>query len=219
MRQGNTKYISIIIAALSIALFILSCSFKPSPKKVVEDYVRAYNTHRVDDIMALYSDDILFEITGFGLSVSGKESVKGIAEYDSVLNTILTLSDISVNGDTVFCSLTENNDWCKAAEIPAAYYPKTTFIVKNYKISQIHAEIADSSLENFEGVLDYFVHWGNENYPDKMRRMAPDGIFIYNAENGETMVSMLREWKAATKQEQRESILRRAPIKKEKSQK
>lgn len=219
MRQGKNKSISIIIAAISITIFILSCSFKPSPKKVVEDYVKAYNSHQIVNIMALCSDDIYFQVPGLGLDANGKESVRAIANYDSTLNTIMTLSDIRVNGDTVFCSLTENNDWCNAAEIPAAYYPKTTFIVKDSKIAKIHAEIADSSLENFEGVLDYFVHWGNENYPEKMRRMAPEGVFIYNAENGETMVSLLREWKASTKQDHLESILRLAPIKKEKSMK
>jgi len=200
MRQIKTKSVSIIIPAMAIAIFILSCSFKPSAKKVVEDYAKANNTHRIDDIVAFYSDDILFEIPGFGMSMSGKDQMRSIAEYDSVLNTIMTISDVSVNGDTVTCSLSEYNNWIDAAEIPAAYYPKTTFIIKDYKISKLHAEIADSSLENFERVLDFFVHWGNDNYPDKMKQMAPEGKFIYNAENGETVVSMLREWKETTKQ-------------------
>ncbi|UCC79744.1 MAG: nuclear transport factor 2 family protein [Candidatus Zixiibacteriota bacterium] len=202
MRRKKTKLIVIPLTAVFVATIILNCSLKPSPQKVVEDYVKAYNSHQVDNIMALYHDSVSFEVTGFNMNFKGKQSVRSIAEYDSVLNTIMTLSNISASGDTVYCSLSEYNNWVDAAEIPAAYYPRTTFVVKDNKITRLYAEIADSSLENFERVLDYFVFWGNDKYPEKMRKIAPDGDFIYNAGNGAMVVEMLREWKAEQKQQE-----------------
>ena len=89
-----------------------------------------------------------------------------------------------------------------AAEIPDAYYPRVMYVVKEGKITYTYAELADSSKENFERVLDQFVFWGNDNYPEKMKKMAPTGEFVYNAENGVTVVEMLREWKAEQKQQQ-----------------
>lgn len=188
------KALTIIVTATTFLL--LACSFKPSPEKIVDDYVKAYNSHLVDRIMALYADSVSFEVPGFGISYKGKDAVRAIAEYDSVLNTIMTLSNITASADTVFCSLSEYNNWVEAAEIPAAYYPRTMFVVKDGKITRLYAEIADSTLENFERVLDHFVFWGNEKYPDKMKKMAPEGDFVYNAENGIMVVEMLREWKA-----------------------
>jgi hypothetical protein len=173
----------------------------------VEDYVKVYNSHQVDKIMTLYADSVTFEVTGFGMNFKGKNAVRGIAEYDSVLNTIMTLSNITMSADTVFCSLSEHNNWVGAAEIPDAYYPKTTFVVEDNEIARIYAEIADSSLENFERVLDHFVFWGSDKYPEKMKKMAPTGEF--------TVVEMLREWKA--EQKQQKPVPDKMPIRQDKT--
>ena len=213
MRKKEIKTVLIPLLTVSSTLIISSCSFKPSPEKIVEDFVVAYNSHQVAKIMEHYSDSITFEVTGFGMNFKGKEAVRAIAEYDSALNTVMTLSDITASADTVFCSLSEHNAWVEAAEIPDAYYPRTMFVVKDNKIERLYAEIADSSLENFERVLDYFVFWGNDKYPEKMKTMAPDGDFVYNAENGAMVVEMLREWKA--EQKQREPVTGLMPKRKD----
>jgi hypothetical protein len=205
------------IPVLIVLAFLLACSFKPSPEKVVEDFAKTYNTHQVSDIMALYADNVTFEVTGFNMNFKGKESVRSIAEYDSALNTIMTLTNITASGDTVFCFLSEYNNWVEAAEIPAANYPRTIFIVEDSKIKSLYAEIADSTLENFERVLDHFVFWGNDNYPENMKKMAPEGDFIYNAENGTMVVEMLREWKGEQKQGQQEPVTGLMPRKKDKA--
>jgi len=217
MRKQEIKLIMILISAVSMAIILSNCSLKSSPQKVVEDYVSSYNSHQVDKIITLYADSVTFEVIGFNINIRGREAVRSIVEYDSALNTIMTLSNIRVSDDTVFCSLSEQNDWVDAAEIPAAFYPRTMFIVEDNKISQIHAEIADSSLENFERVLDYFVFWGNDKYPEKMKTMAPEGDFIYNAENGAMVVEMLREWKAEQKQGQQEPVLGKMPMRQDKN--
>jgi hypothetical protein len=196
-----------------MAVIFSNCSFKPSPEKIVEDFVKTYNSHQVAKIMELYADSVTFEVTGFNMKFKGKEAVRAIAEYDSALNTIMTLSNITASADTVFCSLSEHNDWVEAAVIPDAYYPRTMFVVKEKKIERLYADIADSSHENFERVLDHFVFWGNDNYPEKMKKMAPDGDFVYNAKNGAMVVEMLREWKA--EQKQREPVTGLMPKRKD----
>jgi len=202
MRKKKIGFVMILISAVSMAVISSNCSFKSSPEKIVEGFVKTYNSHQVSEIISLYHDSITFEVSGFGINLKGKESVRAIAEYDSALKTIMTLSNITASDDTVFCSLSEHNDWVEAAEIPDAYYPQTMFVVKDNKIERLYAEIADSSLENFERVLDYFVFWGNDKYPEKMKTMAPEGDFVYNAENGAMVVKMLREWKAEQKQQE-----------------
>ncbi|UCE65978.1 MAG: hypothetical protein JSU85_14160 [Candidatus Zixiibacteriota bacterium] len=200
-----------VLFIMATAVLLYSCSFKPSPKKIVEDMISVKNTHQVTASLEYFADDALLEIPKMGIKMEGKEGRRAIAEYDSVLNTILAPSNFAISGDTVFCSVTEHNDWIEAAEIPDAYYPRVMFVVKDNKISYNFAELADSSKENFERVLDHFVFWGNDKYPEKMKTMAPEGDFIYNAENGIMVVDMLREWKAEQKQGKREPVSGRMP--------
>lgn len=195
------KVLTIIVTAIAISLY--SCSFKPSPEKIVEDMIKAKNSHQVSATLEYISDEALLEIPKMGIKTTGKEGRRNVAEYDSALNTILTPSNFTVSADTVFCSITEHNDWIAAAEIPDAYYPRVMFVVEDGKISYTYAELADSSKENFERVLDHFVFWGNDKYPEKMKKMAPEGDFVYNADNGTMVVEMLREWKAEQKQQER----------------
>jgi hypothetical protein len=195
-----------IISIIAPIFFLFSCSFKPSPKKVVEDHIAEKNSRQVSAIMDNFAENYTFQIPKMGIEMSDMDQIRAIAEYDSALHTTLTLSNISVNGDTVFCSITEHNNWVAAAEIPDVYYPEVMFVVDNEKISHVYAEIADSSMENFRQVLDQFVLWGNDKYPDKMKKMAPEGNFLYTAENGAMVVEMLREWKAEQKQGQQEPV-------------
>jgi hypothetical protein len=191
-----------VLSIMAITILLYSCSFKPTPKKIVEDMIRVKNSGQVTAALEYISDNSLLEIPKMGIRMEGKEGRRAIAEYDSALHTVLTPSDFTISGDTVFCSITEHNDWIEAAEIPDAHYPRVMYVVKDGKITYTSAELDDSSKENFERVLDQFVFWGNDNYPEKMKKMAPTGEFVYNAENGVTVVEMLREWKAEQKRQQ-----------------
>ena len=112
----------LIIATLSVLLTV--CSFKPTPKKIVEDMIRVKNSGQVTAALEFISDNSVLEIPKMGIKMEGKEGRRAIAEYDSALHTVLTPSDFTMSGDTVFCSMSEHNDWIAAAEIPDAYYPR-----------------------------------------------------------------------------------------------
>jgi hypothetical protein len=175
-----------------------SCSNKTSPQGIVEAHINAKNAHQVSASMQYIGDDAVLEIPGLGMIITGKEERRRIAEYDSVLNTILTPSDFTVHGDTVSCSIIERNDWLAAAGIPAIYYPTTMHVVKDGMIVYSSGRMADSSAADIGNVLGEFVPWANENHPEEMDRMMPAGRFIYNAQNGETIVGLLRQWQEAT---------------------
>ncbi len=194
------------LCLLASLICILACSTSSSPEEIVQEYKEALNSHNVDSLMRYYAADAVFEIAGLGMSLSGKDSIRGVAEYDSVLNTILYLSNLTVRGDSVFCEITESNDWMNAAGMTSAYYPQAIFVVINGKISRIKAEISDSSAANFDKVLSEFVPWANENYPESMAEMMPEGNFVFNGKNGETVVRLLRQWRGAIESEKDERI-------------
>ncbi len=179
----------------------LSCSQAPSIRHVLEKYADLLSSHQIDELMKLYSDDIKFDIPSFDMHLSGKSALRGVAEYDSVLNTEMTLNDITSVGDTAFCEIVETNDWMEAAGISSAVYPRALFVVTDGRISQVMAELSDSSAAEFSRVLSQFVPWAEENHPREMARMMPGGRFIYNAQNGQTVVGILRQWRHATTSE------------------
>lgn len=200
MRSTASRIRSITVISLAICL-IIGCARQPSTETIVENYRVALNSHNVDELMQVYSDDIRFEIPSMRMMLSGKDALREIAEYDSVLNTIMTLSNIRITGDSVLCEITETNDWMNAAGFSSAHYSQAVFVVKGGKISYIGAVISDSSAKYFRNTLQSFMPWGNDNYPDDMAEMMPEGDFIFSAKSGETIIRLLREWRAGSERE------------------
>lgn len=198
--SSNYLKISGVFCILTGALQLFSCSSQTSPENVVRQYALAVNSHSVDSVMQYYTDDIVFIITS-RLDVSGTDAMRGISEHDSTLGTILTLADYRTKGDSVYCSVTEKNDYLSAAGLAAAYYPNAVFAVKNGRISFIEATMADSTSEELKNALSGFEPWVEENYPDTLAQMSPQGKFIHNGKNAATLLALLKEWQASTASE------------------
>ena len=195
------RIIWILGAIMITAVHLPSCSNKSSPKQIVQEHINAKNAHQVSVSMQYIADDAVLEIPGLEMIITGKEERRRVAEYDSVLHTILTPSEFTVHGDTVFCSIIERNDWLEAAGIPAIYYPRTMHVVKDGKIVYSGGRMADSSAAEIGNVLGRFVPWANENRPEEMAQMMAGGRFVYNPRNGETVVGLLHQWREAIRRE------------------
>lgn len=197
-RFSGGRYSAIL--ALTAFAAILGCSVEPAPENVVRQYEKAVNSKSVDSVMKLYSDDIIFQISS-RLNVSGTDELRGIAEHDSVLNTNLSMANYLTKGDSVYCTITEKNDYLTAAGLTTAYYPQAVFVVNDGKISSIRAAMADSTSEELKEALVGFKPWVEENYPDTLKEIYPEGIFVHNGKNAEMLLSLLREWKEKAQEE------------------
>jgi len=101
-----------------LLVFASGCSRPPSPKEVVNAYLSASNSHNVDSLLNCYTADAVFDFVGAGAPITGSGALRGLAEYDSVLNVMLALRVIRVHGDSVMLEGTESNDWLMAARLP-----------------------------------------------------------------------------------------------------
>ena len=178
-----------------LVILIFSCS--PNLTQLTQNYPTVYNTHNVNDIVNLYADDAVFEVVG-QFSLKGKDQIAGITKYDSVLNIKMSVSNIETVGDSVFCNLSETNDWLRIAEIGEAHY-SVIFVFKDDLISKIIASAKPETAEAFNNVLGSLLIWAKENKPDLLTEMMPEGKFIYNAENAMKTLALLTEWKESTK--------------------
>lgn len=200
MNQPLSAGFMYFVAILSV-ISLTSCAKRNSPRQIVEEHFKVKNSHHVTAEMRFFSDNSLLEIPGLSLRLTGIEKRRAIAEYDSVLNTILTPSDFEVRGDTVFCSITEHNDWLAAAGIPDAYYPRTVTVVEANKIVYSSGHMSDSSRAYIGDVLSRFMPWAGENYPEAIAGMMPEGRFSYNAENAVLILRLLRQWRQTSESE------------------
>jgi len=178
-----------------LASLIFSCSSNST--QLTKNYPIVYNTHNVNDIVNLYADDAVFEVVG-QFSLKGKDQIRGITKYDSVLNIKMSVSNIETVRDSVFCNLSETNDWLKIAEIGEAHY-FGIFVFKDGLISIISASAKPETAEAFNNVLMPLMIWAKENKADLLNEMMPGGKFIYNAENATKTLTLLTEWKESTK--------------------
>jgi hypothetical protein len=64
-------------------LWIFSC-YSPYAD-LADQYPVVYNTHNVNKIVILYTDDAVFQLFG-QFYLIGKDQIKNFTEYDSVLN-------------------------------------------------------------------------------------------------------------------------------------
>jgi hypothetical protein len=179
---------------VSLVLFF-SCS--ENLTQLAQNYPIVYNTRDVSDILNLYADDAIFEVTG-QFSLSGKNQIRDITKYDSVLNINMSVGNIETAGDSVFCTLSETNDWLRTAEIGEAHY-SVIFIFKEGLVSKIIASAEPRTANAFNNVLTPLMIWAKENKPDLLSEMMPEGKFIYNAENATKTLALLTEWKENTK--------------------
>jgi len=189
------KFYKILLLILVIGLLNLSCS--QNLTQLTQNYPIVYNTHNVNDIVNLYADDAVFKVVG-QFSLSGKDQIRDITKYDSVLNIKMSVSNIETVKDSVFCNLSETNDWLQIAEIGEAHY-SVIFVFKDGLISKISASAKPETAEAFNNVLTPLLIWAKENKPDLLTEMMPEGKFIYNAENATKTLNLLTEWKESTK--------------------
>jgi hypothetical protein len=177
---------------------MLSCFQADSPEKIVKAYKDALNSHDVDSLLRFYSDDIVFNIPALMMNLSGKDDLRGVAEYDSVLKTNMEISNITVNNDTILCSIRETNDWMNTVGISSAFYPNSMFVVRGNKIVYIEADLADSSLNNFQDVFNSFLPWAKQTNSHALDSLMPEGKFQFNAKNGIIYLELLKEWRKST---------------------
>jgi len=178
-----------------LAILIFSCSSNLT--QLTQNYPIVYNTHNVNDIVNLYADDAVFEVMG-QFSLNGKDQIRDITKYDSVLNINMSVSNIETVRDSVFCNLSETNDWLQIAEIGEAHY-SVIFIFKDGLISKIIASAKPETAKAFNNVLTPLMIWAKENRSDLIIEMMPEGKFIYDAENAMKNLNLLTEWKENTK--------------------
>jgi limonene-1,2-epoxide hydrolase/Txe/YoeB family toxin of Txe-Axe toxin-antitoxin module len=162
---------------------------------IVELFQEAVNSHDVDKVLTMFTEDAVFEIVGLS-KFSGKQHVKNIFEYDVGVNTELKFINCKSHGNTVSGQILERNDRLDAIGFGKLKYNSCAFVFRDNLIQSFTAEIPAEFVQHNSEVWQKFIPWLTKNYPDEYSRMlTPEGRFIYNRENGRDVVPLLRKWR------------------------
>lgn len=184
---------------LALMLCVLFASCAPDLIERVKAYGSTYNAHDMEKLMAFYTDDIRFGIIGVWVK-QGRKVVRELAEWDRATNLHMSISDISVSGNTVTFKLVEANDWWKLAGMGEVHYEPTVMIFRNGLISDIRAKMTQDGLEAFARIWPLIINWARQHRADELMELLPGGEFIYKADAARKWLVLLREWRAATEQ-------------------
>jgi ketosteroid isomerase-like protein len=190
MKKKRNRGVHFFVLHL-LLLAALSCS--PKPTDIVKSYQEAYNNHDLESLLALYDEDVSFEIVG-EISLQGKEQLRELTEFDFVLNVQLSCGPSETKGDTVMCEMTETNDWLKTAGLREARY-SATYVVTNGLIQSVRSQRTPETDQAIRRILDPLMKWASESKPELVAEMMPEQKFVYNAKNAKKSLSLLREWK------------------------
>jgi hypothetical protein len=179
-----------------ILLFLIasiSCSTRLEDR--VKSYELAHNIHDIDKVMSLYTNDIKFEVAGAWIK-TGKEQVRGIAEWDLATDSEMIISDIKIANDTATFKLKEGNDWFRSIGIEYMYYEPCRMVFEDGLIKEIKAEVTEESRKKFNEMWPPIYQWLNTEKNEELSKLVTvEGEFIYDQEHAAKWLSLLKQWK------------------------
>jgi hypothetical protein len=187
MKKSLYSLILIIICAI---LFI-SCGKKPAT--IVKEYEKAYNSHDVNKLVSLFSDNAVIELTPVN-KLKGLSQIKGYAEFDSVLNSHITISGITESNGRAFFVMNKENDFLKTIGIDSAKY-SLIFKIDGGKIIDISGSTTVETDNKFKEFQDPFMLWAARERLDVLNDIMPGGSIVYNAKNAKKYLELVLEWK------------------------
>jgi len=176
-------------------MLVSGCSKEMTPEGIVRAYIKAQNSHNIDEKMKYFDEETAFIMQGSEMRLRGEEEIRSMSQYDSVLHTELIIENLQVDGNTVICEITERNLWLEAAGLPPLHYDSTLFYIIGDRIRKIVSFPSDSSIQGMMDVLNKFIPWLASTYPYETMDMMPGGEFEYSAENAERIIALLNEWR------------------------
>jgi hypothetical protein len=193
--QHYSQRTAAISLLMLLPLLVLSCS--SDLKDRLQTYEDAHNSHDVEQALLCFTDDIRFEMVGSWIR-QGKEEMRDYEEWDAAVNSHFTFRDISISGDTIFCRLTERNDWFGLAGIDAIDYERARITFRDGLIEEIIAEETEESASATQQGFQSFIQWAARERIYELVELMRGIEFVFAKENAAAWLALLQEWRVAT---------------------
>ena len=189
-------------------LTILACVLMVTPtgnmanlaednKATVQAFLDAHNEHNVDAVLALCTDDVVWEEEGIS-SRSGKAELRKKELWDKAVNGAFEFRRIQARGNVVTAKAVEFSDYYAAAGIDQFEYDSISFTFQGSLIKEIKVVPSGDSNNAYGNALNMFVIWGSSNKAAEMNSLKEGGRYSFSAATAPNWIKLLKEWKAST---------------------
>jgi hypothetical protein len=163
-----------------------------------EAYIEAHNKHDIEAELALYADEVVFEVPQ-NTAILAREDLRPRLEWEAVTESHLSMSGVEIEGDTVTINeLVETSTWLQLAGIEEMVYePGTQLVFADGLISEVlPASPTRESQEAVELAMNQLMDWVMEHRPEALEGM-PGGQLPYDGEGARKLLELLVTWREA----------------------
>lgn len=184
------------VSRVVLSSLLAACSPAPKYLDAVLEFQNHKNDGDIEFVMDLFADEPSLDFGPLG-TIKGRAAVRDILEYDLTLNTHLRLQDCAAKGHEVSCRAAESNDWLKTAGIESIAYDENRFVFTvDGRIGSISATLSPESEQAIGKAVGEFDQWATTNQPTEYAGLfSDDGAFVYNRENANRVLVLLRKWR------------------------
>ncbi len=186
----------VISSLFLLPIIILCCSTNPVDR--VKTLEQALNSHHIEGYLALFTDDISFRLGGY--ADEGIQELRKVAEWDSVLNSDYSFTDIRMVGDTVICKCAEVNELINLMGIEIGTYDSVKIVFNDGLIKYMSFEMTMECYEADKKAWSSLMDWATKERSQQLTRLMPEGKFVVNATSANGWLALFREWRKATSQ-------------------
>lgn len=163
--------------------------------QIVSAYQQAHNEHQWEQVMQLFAPDIRFEMVGIWVKQDA-DLIAKVEQWDAVLNSQLTFSDLREKDGGVVCQAFETNDWLALVGIEKLIYSSVRFEFGNGLIKKIKAQMAPESEQAMARAINKVTRWALDSHREVVQKLIPRSNFIYGHDEALQWKALLEEWRA-----------------------
>ncbi len=178
---------------LNIVLMALIFFCTSKTKNDFTAYVTYYNNHDFNRRMVLYSDSAKFELINGWLKI-GKEKIGKYEEFMDAIESTISASDVKIEGDTLYCTLTERDKFRELLGVDKLVY-QTRYIFRNGLITEVVYSLTPESGQLLSSASKPFTQWVSENHTNDWDTLVNKDGFLYNKETAQKWLALAREWR------------------------
>ncbi len=170
---------------------LLSCS--SDSKSMVKKYVKLHNLNNVEEMLNYISEDAEYRIGG-NLIKDDKKGIREILEFDSVVNSQITIQEMETSDDKTTCLVTETSDYYRLLDIEKIR-KKIRFTLSDTGFTAIEVVRNKDDLNILMENFNKFSEWANQNRKDQFGELLYQGEFLYGERGAESWLALLKQWR------------------------
>ena len=182
----------ILYYALSAFLFFLIFSCTSQTRKDFDAYVTYYNNHDFKQRMTLYSDTAKFELINGWLKI-GKDKIGKYEEFMDAVESTISASDVKIEGDTLYCTLTEQDKFRELLGVDKLVY-QTRYIFRNGLITEVVYSLTPESGQLLSTASKPFTQWVSEKHMQDWNSLLNQDGFKYSKDTAGKWLDLARQW-------------------------